>query len=123
MLKACSRCGKVHDSNYICNHNRGRKFVNTDENRLRSRYSWKQKREEIKDRAFYLCEVCMDEGDYSQKDLEVHHIVKIKEDPALYLENDNLICLCVYHHKLADKGELSAEYLISLARRREDRTR
>ena len=123
MLKACSRCGRVHDSSYICNHGRERKFVKNEESRLRSRYSWKRKREEIRDRAFNLCEVCMAEGDYSEKDLEVHHIVQIKEDPTKYLDNDNLICLCIRHHKMADRGELDTEYLLSLVEQRENRTR
>ena len=123
MLKACSRCGQVHDSNYVCHHGQHRKFTKTDETKLRSRYSWKQKRVEIRDRAFELCEVCMAEGDYSKKDLEVHHIVKLKDDPSGFLENENLIALCIRHHKMADDGELSVEYLTSLAREREERTR
>ena len=62
----------------------------------------------------------MDEGDYSKKDLEVHHIVKLKDDPSGFLENENLISLCVKHHKMADEGELSVEYLTSLALEREE---
>ena len=123
MLKACSRCGQVHDDSSVCHHGQHRKFNKTDETKLRSRYSWKQKRAEIRDRAFELCEVCMDEGDYSKKDLEVHHIVKLKDDPSGFLENENLISLCVKHHKMADDGELSVEYLTSLALEREERTR
>lgn len=123
MLKACSRCGQVHDSNYVCHYGQHRKFAKTDETKLRSRYSWKQKRVEIRDRAFELCEVCMAEGDYSKKDIEIHHIVKLKDDPSGFLENENLIALCIRHHKMADDGELSVEYLTSLAREREERTR
>ena len=52
-------------------------------------------------------------------DIEVHHITKITEDESLLLENKNLICLCQYHHKLADKGEISKEYLQGLAEARE----
>ncbi len=113
----------VHDANYICNHGRHRKFVKNEETRLRSKVAWQTKRAEIKDRAFNLCEVCADEGDFSAKDLEVHHIVKIKDDPSGYLDNDNLVALCVTHHKQADEGIISAEYLFELARRREERTR
>ena len=123
MLKACSRCGQVHDSNYVCHYGQHRKFAKTDETKLRSRYSWKQKRVEIRDRAFNLCEVCMAEGDYSKKDIEIHHIVKLKDDPSGFLENENLIALCIRHHKMADEGKLSVDYLTSLAEAREERTR
>lgn len=76
---------------------------------------------EIRDRAQYLCEVCRDQGTYTYKDIEVHHIAKVKDQPEKLLDNDNLICLCVEHHKLADDGKIDSEYLTRLAKAREDR--
>ena len=35
------------------------------------------------------------------------------------LDNENLICLCRMHHRLADSGEISQEYLKKLAQKRE----
>lgn len=65
-----------------------------------------------------MCEVCFDQGIYNYNQLETHHITKLSEDKELLLDNDNLICLCTYHHKMADKGLLDADYLRGLARRR-----
>ena len=114
MLKACSRCGKVHDYNYTCTVGKERKFANTPESRLRSRASWQRKRETVKEAAYNLCEVCRDQGIYNYTSLEIHHIVKLKQDPNGLLNDNNLICLCSYHHKLADAGELTTDYLYKL---------
>ncbi len=65
-----------------------------------------------------LCEVCKAQGVYNYNDLEVHHIEKLKDNPDGLLNDDNLICLCVYHHKQADAGELNADYLRELVKER-----
>lgn len=119
MFKACSRCGRIHSYNYDCKHNKSRKYSNTEENKLRGKNSWKLKRQAIKERSFYLCAVCRDQGDYSPRELEVHHIKKLKDDPDGLLEDDNLVALCIPHHKQADRGELTVEYLKELAQRRD----
>lgn len=119
MLRSCSRCGRIHDVNYTCKHGIRRKYSSTEENKLRGLSAWKSKRETIKERAFYLCEVCRDQGDYSRKALEVHHITKLKDNPDGLLEDNNLVCLCIYHHKQADRAELSADYLRELAQKRD----
>lgn len=48
---------------------------------------------------------------YTYNGLEVHHIEKVRDRKDLLLDDDNLICLCVEHHKQADKGILSKEFL------------
>jgi 5-methylcytosine-specific restriction endonuclease McrA len=115
-LKSCSKCGKIHPRAYNCNV--GRKYTKTDESRLRSRYAWTKKAKQIKDDANGLCEVCKAQGLYNYDNLEVHHIIKIKDDSNGLLDDDNLICLCVEHHKQADDGQIDAEYLRELARER-----
>ena len=120
MLKACSRCGKIHPHGYVCT--KGKKYSGGNERKLRNTYQWYEKSKEIRDKANYLCEVCRDKGIYNLTDLEVHHITKLTEAPELLLENENLICLCIMHHKQADNGELDKDYLISLAKLREERT-
>ena len=119
MRKACSRCGRIHDYSYKCNKGRERKFAETPESKLRSKSAWQRKRDNIKDRAFNLCEVCRDQGIYNYKDISVHHIKKLKEDPNGLLDDKNLIALCTTHHKKADAGEIPVSYLISLVERRD----
>ena len=118
MYKTCSRCGKMHPYNYICNV--GKSYQGGAERKERSRYAWTKKSQEIRERANYLCEVCRDRGAYTYKDIEVHHITKVREDKTKLLDNLNLICLCTEHHKQADRGELDKDYLSELARKRED---
>lgn len=119
MLKACSRCGRIHSYTYDCRANQSRKFTTTDESKLRSKNSWKKKRETIREKAFNLCEVCKDQGVYNYNSLEIHHVIKLKEDPNKLLDDNNLICLCTYHHKQADRGELTKDYLLGLIEKRE----
>ena len=120
MLQACSRCGKIHPYNYICNVGKYRKFTDTTENKLRSKSAWQTKRRSIRERAFNLCEVCKAQGIYTYDHIEIHHIKKLKEDPDGLLDDSNLIALCIPHHKQADNGELSADYLRELAQLRDD---
>lgn len=115
-LKACSKCGKIHPRAYKCNI--GRVYNKTDNDKLRSTYKWTKKAKQIKDDALGLCEVCKAQGVYNYKDLEVHHIEKLRDNPDGLLNDDNLICLCTYHHKKADAGELSEEYLLELVKKR-----
>lgn len=120
MRKACSKCGRIHEYNYKCEAWKSpREYTGTEEDKLRSRYSWKKKREEIKERSFYLCEVCKAKGDYRPKAVEVHHIKKLREDNDLLLDNDNLVTLCIYHHRKADRGDISEAYLLELVKKRE----
>lgn len=122
MYKSCARCGKIHSSTYVCNVNRvRRKYVETEERKLRSTSKWTEKSKEIRERANYLCEVCRDEGKFTYKNLEVHHITKLSEDSSLLLDNNNLICLCIEHHKKADDGDIDKNYLMRLAKERESK--
>ena len=115
--RACSRCGKIHSTKYKCNV--GRTYTGGKERNLRSSYAWTRKSKEIREKALYLCEVCKDRGILTHKGLEVHHIIKVREDVGLYLENSNLICLCKEHHEDAEKGLLSKEYLFELVKKRD----
>ena len=86
---------------------------------LRNKFAWQQKRQEIKEKANYLCEVCKAKGVYSYEGLEVHHIHKLKHSQERLLDNANLVCLCTECHKKADSGKIPIEYLEELARLRE----
>ena len=76
-------------------------------------------REEIKERDLYLCRACAENipptiRQYNYEELEVHHIVKLADDYERRLDNDNLITLCVLHHKMADKGLIKPSQLTAL---------
>ena len=119
VFKACSRCGKIHDAGFHCI--KGKTYQSTKERELRSRYVWTKKSQEIREKANHLCEVCRDQNVYTYDNLEVHHIDKLRDREDLYLDDHNLICLCVEHHKQADDNELDKDYLFSLASAREGR--
>lgn len=120
MYKACPYCGRIHRQGDKCPAFK-RIYKSTKETKLRNRNQWKMKSLEIRDKAEGLCEVCRDQGKINYKGLEVHHIVKLKDNPDGLLDDMNLVCLCSEHHKQADRGELSQEYLKSLACNRESK--
>ena len=118
MLRSCTKCGRIHDINFKCNG--GGRLPQTAEQALRRRTTWTNKSREIREKSKYLCAVCLDKGEArADDDIEVHHIRKLRDYPDGLLEDDNLVCLCTYHHKQADKGELDADYLKQLAQRRD----
>ncbi len=119
IMKSCSRCGKIHAYNYKCYV--GKVYKKNSIDNLRSSYAWTQKAEEIKRASNYLCAICLQEGIYNYKELETHHIVKLQVDPEKLLDNYNLICLCKYHHRKADDGEIDQDLLLRLAKEREDK--
>ena len=119
MLISCSRCGRIHKDSVRCIPIRRKKLPLTDEQVLRNKSSWHKKAEAIKERQNYLCAICKQLGDYSSKALETHHITKLRDDPNGLLADDNLIALCIAHHKQADRGEIKAETLRHLARVRD----
>lgn len=114
MKKACQYCGGIHDKKYICNKKteRGNKL-----DRFRWSYEWKMKRTEIMKRDRYLCRACLNNlsgtvGRICNVGLSVHHIIPLKASWEQRLESGNLITLCRFHHKMAEKGEISAEKLL-----------
>lgn len=116
MLRACSKCGKIHAYNHNCSVGNNR--YKTGEAKLRSKYAWTKKSRQIRADAGNLCEVCKDQGIATYDGLEVHHIEKLRDNVDGLLDDDNLISLCVRHHKEADDGELDADYLRELVKKR-----
>ena len=117
---ACSRRGKIHPKGYICKVEKKHYKYSYKESRLRSKSAWTEKSIQIREDANYLCEVCKDKGIYNYRNVEVHHILKLRDRPDLLLDNYNLICLCKDCHRLADAGIISVDYLQELAKRREE---
>jgi 5-methylcytosine-specific restriction endonuclease McrA len=116
-LVSCSKCGRIHTRGTKCTAYK-RIYNKTDTDKLRNKSKWRDKASQVKEEACYLCEVCKRERVFTYNKLEVHHITKLKEDPGGLLDDYNLICLCITHHKKADAGEIPADYLRQLARER-----
>lgn len=116
MLKTCSRCGIV-PQNHICPYKKNKyKNKNDEADKFRKSKQWTNKSIEIRQRDKYLCQVCIRNlyntvSKYNFNKLEVHHITPINEDYTKRLDNENLITLCNYHHKLADSDGIPRELL------------
>lgn len=121
MLKTCKMCGVVSEG-HICPYRKARKKTgNRQSDKFRNTAIWQKKRNEIKVRDRYLCQVCLRNlyntlSLLNHKTVEVHHITPIEQDYNRRLDNDNLISLCSYHHKMADKGEIPREELYDIVK-------
>ena len=118
MYKTCSRCGKIHDFNKKCYKDKQTRGL-SDADKFRKTYKWHKKSEDIRCRDKHLCRCCIaniydTHTQFNFNKLEVHHIVPIEEDFSLRLDDDNLITLCSYHHKLADNNVIPRSILYKL---------
>ena len=118
----CKYCG-VTIRGHICPHKKSRvKSLDSESVRFRNTKAWARKSVEIKQRDRYLCAVCLANlyntmSMLNYKAVEVHHITSIKEDYNKRLDNGNLITLCSFHHKMADKGEIPRDVLFELVKK------
>lgn len=119
-LVTCSKCMKVVERGHICPYRTyKKKDKNSKADKFRKTKAWTKKSLEIRERDKYLCQVCINNlyntiNQFNFDKLEVHHITPVEEDYNRRLDNDNLITLCNYHHKLAEKGEIPKEVLYRL---------
>lgn len=109
--KSCKYCGKIHDENYICDKKPIKCKKIDDIVRFRNSPKWRKKRQKIKARDNYLCQICIRElhgttRKYNHKDLQVHHAIPINSSEELKLDDGNLITLCSMHHSMCDKGTI-----------------
>ncbi|MBQ1294743.1 MAG: HNH endonuclease [Clostridiales bacterium] len=127
MLKACSRCGRIHAAGQ-CTVKAEKKARNYDRSdneayQFRQRAKWRKKSMQIRTDAQYLCEVCRDKKKLVYEGLSVHHITPLSEDTSIGYEDTNLICLCSQCHELAEAGMIDRDYLRKLATLRISRKR
>ncbi len=118
MLRTCQHCGRIHDSRYDCGkHPKRPERADKEENRLRTCRRWDKTRKRVNERDRHLCRVCLsEEHRFNSAGLETHHIVPLHEAPELAYEDDNLITLCVRHHKAADRGQIERKTLLLLTK-------
>ena len=101
------------------------KYKTSEADKFRWTKAWQRKREEVKRRDKFLCQVCIRKlyntiKKYNYNDLEVHHIVPIKEEYELRLEDSNLITVCEYHHELAEQGTIPRDELLAIVQAQEE---
>ena len=75
---------------------------------------WITKREQIKKRDKYLCQLCLKDNIYTYNNLQVHHIVSREKDNDRKLDSDNLITLCSYYRKQEEIKKISKDELYKL---------
>lgn len=119
MQKTCSKCGIVPEGHICPYRTYKKKTKDSKANKFRSTKAWLNKREEIKTRDKCLCQMCINNryftiNIYNYDKLEVHHITPIEEDYNKRLDNDNLITLCNFHHKMAECGKIPREELYEI---------
>lgn len=119
MLVTCAHCGIVKRG-HICPYRpKHRKNGDKQADAFRSTKVWQRKREEIQTRDRHLCQICLRDkyntlSFLNYKTAQVHHITSIQEDYNRRLDNDNLICLCSYHHKMAEDGQIPKQELYEI---------
>ncbi len=124
MLKSCKYCGRIHDSKHDCGYKPKRKKKGNNKDRFRWTKAWQSKRDEIKQRDKYLCQICIrklynTKNQYNYTDLEVHHITPLEEDFERRLDNDNLITICETHHEMAERKEIPRELIQRIVKEQE----
>ena len=111
MYRSCSVCGRIHPEDKMCKRVYKK---NTEESQFRNTNAWNKKRNQIKKRDKYLCQLCLKDNIYTYDNLQVHHIIPIAKDYDGRLDSDNLITLCRMHHEQAEKGIIAKEELYEL---------
>ena len=122
MLVTCSRCGIVPRGHKCPYRTYKKKAYDTEADRFRISRRWTNKSIEIRQRDRYLCRVCEANlyntiQQFNYNELDVHHIEKLSDNFDKRLDNDNLITLCRYHHKMADDGKIPKKVLYELIKK------
>ena len=128
MLKSCSYCGKIHDRRQPCgakpmrDYKNEYKYADKERTLFRGSAEWKNKREQIKQRDSYCCQVCLvspapNARRYNTDKISVHHIESLSRAWGKRLDDSNLITLCSYHHQLADTGKIEKSFLRELIKK------
>ena len=128
MLKACSYCGRIHDSRVKCPAKKKAAQMyprDSQASHIRDLARWQKTRDYIKRRDHGVCQLCL--RNYGGKDtaslrpyevdgLSVHHIVKLEDDISKAFDEENLITLCRAHHGMAEDGEIPSALLMKIAK-------
>lgn len=76
----------------------------------------------IRERDHYMCVYCKEHDDtVTRSEIEVHHIIPVREDYDRRLDGDNLISLCRVHHEEAEQGTIRRDVLKAMAAKQEEK--
>jgi 5-methylcytosine-specific restriction endonuclease McrA len=119
MLKSCSYCGRIHDSKYDCGKKPKQERYRKDIDKFRSTAVWQSKREQIKQRDKYLCQICIREqydtvNKFTYDNLSVHHAISLEQNYDKRLDDDNLLTLCGMHHDMAEAGKIPVVVVLKI---------
>ena len=127
-LRSCAYCGRNNERKYICpqkaaadTQRASRRKLHTEQDALRNTNAWKKKSRHIRERDNYMCQACLNgigflEGRrITMNNLQVHHIIPLKEDRNRAFDSDNLITLCEQCHKRAEAGKIPRKKLWEIA--------
>ena len=123
MLSSCRYCNRIHDTKVDCGK-KPKAVKNTEVDKFRWTHGWHTKREEIKQRDLYLCQICIRKlydtvTQYNYTNLSVHHAIPIGQDESKRLLNSNLITICDYHHEMAESGRIGLAEILTIIREQE----
>ena len=122
MFKACVYCGKIHSLGVKCSARPKYKRADSIIRRVHNKKKGVKLANIVREDSNGICTVCFDNGVINNRDLEVHHIEKIRERIDLAFDEENLICLCRTHHQLAEVGMINKDYLRDLVKQRMEKT-
>lgn len=114
MLKSCQYCGRIHDSKFDCGKKPQKKRNISEADRFRWSGRWQKKRQEIKERDDFICQICVrgiynPERKFETDNLSVHHMIPVEKNWDKRLDNDNLLTVCEGHHAMAERGSIPKE--------------
>ena len=117
---------RIHESKYDCGRKPVHKKQGNNKDKFRWTQAWQHKRDEIKQRDNYLCQVCIrklyDTHDqYTYDGLEVHNAITLEEDFDMRLDNDNLLTMCGMHHEMAESGKILQSEVLGIIMEQENR--
>lgn len=127
ILKSCQYCGRIHDSKYDCGKKPKRlKKKSTKAYKFRSTIEWQDKRQEIKERDNFVCQICIrnlyePERQYETDNLSVHHAIPIENDWEKRLDDDNLITSCDRHHEMMEDGRIPYQVVQKIISEQEEK--
>jgi len=111
MRRYCTRCSQIVNHKHQCKKKVAQKNMSaqeTKENKFYRSYQWKQLRNQKKNDIGYQCEICRYLGKIGYSD-NIHHVKTIREYWVNRLEYENLLGVCIEHHRDIEKNKLETK--------------